>query len=524
MEGLERDLSRRTRALSSLSKPYVLWPLLGVVLVLGALLFWAGHYIPFQDLVSHAGIAALRVRLPGSAVLGQNFVHAPYVGSYVFFRFIADSLVSPIGALAALRVLGTLGFLAMPVALVLAKRIVFESWDARPGLVGACLSLGLMTLLGFSNFQVGEAMAVISWAALLRANLVGDRRVTYMWTAIAGLLASVTLLWHGFALACFLLAFGASFVAIGAKRRFVTLVAFVPPFLLALYSINAERMLRISAQAGLTENHTLGFQGVVDKLSLLFSVTLMTRTGVDVAIAILLWILVIAYVITAIRQRVWRQDYAPERALFAAWVALALLFAALPHTLGWFGFVDGRVAPLLIAFASLTSLSAPDWVTRIRALFFVSGPLLLVLVDHRSLHLFQREARGFDEAIASVPVGARVLNLPLDPDSDYFAVHPYVHYDKLLLVERDVVPSDIWFHGGTAVYASSSNPTRSLPPSYSESNLRTVEWSSYTAENWDYALLRTRPEAQRPDTPPGLALERHEGGWWLYRFSHDPPK
>jgi len=380
------------------------------------------------------------------------------------------------------------------------------------------LGLGLLTLLGFSNFQIGEAMAIVTWATLVRANLARDLRAVHFWTAFTAVLASLVLLWHGFALAIFALTFGASFVAIGSKRRWRTLFAFVPPFVLALYSMNAERVMRISAEAGLVENHTLGFQSLPDKLSLLFSVTLMTRTGLDIAVAIFLWLIVIAYAITSIRTRVWRQDYSAERAVFAAWVSVVLLFAALPHTFGWFGFVDGRVAPLLVAFAALSSVALPGWATRMRATFVLAGPLALVLVDHRSIYLFQREARGFEAAISSIPAGARVLNLPLDPDSEYFAVHPYVHYDKLVLVERDVVPSDIWFHGGTAVYASRANPIHSLPATYSESNLNVVEWKSYTAKNWDYVLVRTRPDAPKPETPQGLTLERHEGGWWVFRF------
>ena len=105
------------------------------------------------------------------------------------------------------------------------------------------------------------------------------------------------------------------------------------------------------------------------------------------------------------------------------------------------------------------------------------------------------------------------------PSRAPFTAHPFVHYDKLVMAERPIVVSDIWLHQGTALYATPENPVLRLPSSYSESNLKSIDWPAYHLEDWDYALIRTRPDAAPPQTPDRLTLEEHRGGWWLFRIA-----
>ena len=77
--------------------------------------------------------------------------------------------------------------------------------------------------------------------------------------------------------------------------------------------------------------------------------------------------------------------------------------------------------------------------------------------------------------------------------------------------------SDVWFHQGSALYPTADNPALRLPSSYSESDLRVIDWPSYHLEDWDYVLVRTRPSAASPHTPSRLELVEHRGGWWLFR-------
>jgi hypothetical protein len=127
------------------------------------------------------------------------------------------------------------------------------------------------------------------------------------------------------------------------------------------------------------------------------------------------------------------------------------------------------------------------------------------------------EASGWREVFANVPAEARLLNLPLDPDSNVFTAHPFIHYDKLVLAERPIVASDVWFYQGSALFPTADNPALGLPASYSESNLHFIDWPAYRLSDWDYVLVRTRPGSAQPFVPTALALAAHRGGWWLFR-------
>jgi len=149
-------------------------------------------------------------------------------------------------------------------------------------------------------------------------------------------------------------------------------------------------------------------------------------------------------------------------------------------------------------------------------LVFVSAMVVIALVASQ---LFQGEASGWHEVIDAVPANARLLNLPIDPNSGVFTAHPFVHYDKLVLADRPVVVSDVWFHQGSGIYPTADNPSLRLPDTYSESDLRWIDWPAYRLSDWDYVLIRTRPAAMEPRVPRELALAVHRGGWWLYRNS-----
>jgi hypothetical protein len=197
---------------------------------------------------------------------------------------------------------------------------------------------------------------------------------------------------------------------------------------------------------------------------------------------------------------------------------LAAAFIALPHSFGWFGFVDGRLVPLLLLIAVM-GVRRDALGPRLAWMYDRCAPLsacAMIGIILGASYLFQREARGFREVLASIPTGARLLNLPLDPNSRIFTAHPFVHYDKLVLAERPIVVSDIWFHQGSALYPTAAHPALGLPASYSESDLRAIDWSAYRLDDWDYALIRTQPDSEQPAVPAALALTAHQGGWWLF--------
>jgi hypothetical protein len=274
---------------------------------------------------------------------------------------------------------------------------------------------------------------------------------------------------------------------------------------------------------------------LLDKLSLLITPTLITRTGLDAAVGLFVWTVIVAGVVTTARSL--RASALPaegvsaseaiadlasrahSKALLASIAVLSAAFLVLPHSIGWFGFVDGRLVPLLLLIGLMAIRRAA--LGRVLGAAFEKGAPVaaccMVIIALGASQLFQSEAAGWHEILDAVPPNARLLNLPLDPNSSIFTAHPFVHYDKLVLTDRAAVVSDVWFHQGSAIYPTAENPALRLPSSYSDSDLRFIDWPAYRLADWDYVLIRTRPSAAEPPVPRELALAVHRGGWWLYR-------
>jgi hypothetical protein len=275
------------------------------------------------------------------------------------------------------------------------------------------------------------------------------------------------------------------------------------------------------------------FQGAYDKLSLLITPTLLSRTYVDACVGVLLWLVLGASILVTARasgRAAGRSPLPPAsvgstaslvhtRGLLACLALLGATFLVLPHSIGWFGFVDGRLVPvaLLVAVMAVRRESLGRVLGGAYDRFGPIAASAMVAVALWASHAFQAEARGWREVLAAVPAETRLLNLPLEPNSNVFSAHPFIHYDKLALAERPLVVSDVWFHQGTALYPTAENPALRLPGSYSESDLKRIDWPAYRLEDWDYVLIRTAPGAPRPEVPESLALTIHRGGWWLFR-------
>lgn len=502
------------------------WVGLGASLVLAVLVFWAFDALPFQDLPAHAGLIALRHRYASSAFEQRFYVLAPHIGPYSLFRFLGESFVHVGSSLFAVRMLASLPVLATPLALLFARRKLFDDTSPTYGFVGIALSFGIMTLLGFASYLLGVAVMLASVTLWLHLMVGADdaapnlRRRELAVTAFAPL-AFVA---HGHAFLLFLLCAGLSAVVTGNRRarvlRFWTLL---PAVSLAAWVAWIERgsTMPAGSVAPTVRAMVPRFQGVTDKIGLLLSSTLMTRTGIDFLLGILMLSFTVA--VAVVNVRALRGDRSPAarhaRALYACAGAILVIFLALPHAVGWFGFVDGRLVPVALMLALLgvrrEVLSRSfDQILHYGAPFAATTIATLAMV---ASYRFQDEARGYKEVLAHVREGSRLLNLPLDPNSDVFAAHPFVHYDKLVLVERPIAVSDVWFHQGSALYPTAENPALRLPPSYSESNLKVIDWPAYRLDDWDYVLIRTRPAAAAPEVPERLVLEEHQGGWWLFR-------
>jgi len=505
------------------------WLGLGVVGMASVLVFWLFDALPFQDLPAHAGLIALRHRFAESAFDQRFFVLAPHLGPYSLFRFLGEQLTSVVGPVGAVRALATLPIVATPAALLFARRRLHGDTSPTMGFMGIVLSFGLMTLLGFASYLFGLAVMLVGLTLWLELLAASDRRAnTTQKELVMALAVPMIFIAHGHAFVLFLFVAGIATLATGdRRRRLLRLRTLVPGLALAAWVAWAERasttpLGSVHVSPGSLEPH---FQGPYDKFTLLITPTLMTRTGIDFFIGCVVWFIVIVCTVATVRQlhasteRGTSGSEVHTRALLACAVAVGVMFVVLPHTIGWFGFVDGRLVPLFL-FLCLMSIRRPALARPLASSLdraapaLASGMAALALV---ASFRFQREASGYREVLAAVPTETRLLNVPLDPNSDIFTAHPFTHYDKLLLTERPAVVSDIWYHQGSALYPTKENPSLRLPATYSESDLHGVDWSTYQLDDWDYVLIRTRPESSPPATPDRLSLAEHRGGWWLYR-------
>ncbi|OJY29499.1 MAG: hypothetical protein BGO98_47465 [Myxococcales bacterium 68-20] len=506
---------------------------LAAVMLVATSVFWAFEALPFQDLPAHAGLIAMRHRFETSAFEQQFYVLAPHIGPYSLFRFLGEAFVRVIGPVGAVRALGTLPVIATPLAMLFARRRLYNDTSPTYGFLGVALSFGIMTLLGFASYLLGVAVMLVGltlWLDLLAAtDDAVDPRAVRRRELIVAAYAPLMFVAHGHAFLLFLLCAAIAAVVTGDRlQRLVRLRALAPAFLLAAWVAWIERGTTTPPGSVPQVNQLIPrFQGPADKLGLLISPTLMTRTGIDFLLGVVILAFAVACAIVTVRSLGFRTgaridaptDVRHSRALYACAAAIALAFVALPHAVGWFGFVDGRLVPVALILA-LLGIRRPVLPRSFSLGLHYGPPLVASTISVLALvasYRFQDEARGYKEVLARVPAESRLLNLPIDPNSDVFTAHPFIHYDKLVLVERPIVVSDIWFHQGSALYPTPENPALRLPASYSESNLKFIDWPAYHLDDWDYVLIRTRPNADQPHTPDRLALEEHSGGWWLFR-------
>jgi hypothetical protein len=506
------------------------WVVLVAVTLAAASVFWAFDALPYQDLPAHAGALAIRQRFSESVFDRHNYREGPEMGPYAVFLLLGDLLARLMGPERAIRALSTLPVLATPAALLLARRRLHG--DRRPwaGFLGVALSFGFMTLLGLAGYLLGLAALVLAFALWLELmNDLARGAPSARRELLFGAAALGVFLIHGHA---FLLLFAFAAITASASgdraRRALRLRALTPAIALGAWSA-----LRGGPPQGSAGTFALArspdFQTPLDKLSLLVTPTLMTRWGVDVVVGLAVWCVLLASLHSTLRAREAPggeagPSSANARAASVAAAGAAVLFAVLPHAYLWFGFIDGRMVPaflfLVILAVRRDALGARlarglDAVS-LAAAFVMTGLVLLATAR------FQVEARGYREVLAAVPAEASLLNLPLDPDSDVFTAHPFVHYDKLATIDHDVLLSDVWADRATALYATPENPQAHLPADYNSANLRRIDWEAFDLSEWTHVLVRTRPDAPPPETPASLTLFRNAGGFWLYASTQAP--
>jgi len=502
------------------------WAALVVVSIAAALTLWLFDALPCQDLPAHAGLIAMRHRFSESAFEQRYYKLGVSFGPYAVFLTIGELLGRMLGPLRAVRALATMPILATPAALLFARRKLHGDATVSAGFFGIALSFGYMTLLGLTSYLFGLALLLVTltfWLELLAdvdlGRPVARRELVFGAAALAVSLA------HGYAFAVLVLLAGLT-AAIGRSpyARAARLRALAPGL-----AVEAWSALYGGPPAGSAGKFELtrfaDFQTPLDKLSLLITPTLMTRTGVDFVIGLAVWGTLLASLSATLRDTMPPQDecaarsLSHSRALAIAAAGTGVMFAVLPHAFKWFGFIDGRLVPVFLLLVVM-GVRRPSLGPRLERAFDGVAPAAAYVMTGLTIYAsarFQAEARGYREVLAAVPTEASLLNLPIDPDSAVFTAHPFVHYDKLVAVERPVLLSDVWADRATALYPTLNNPATRLPADYSSASLKPIDWRTFDLSSWDFVLIRTRPTAAPPIVPANVDLAIHEGGWWLYR-------
>ncbi len=469
-------------------------------------------YLPFQDLPAHGGLIALRERLRHAGSESAFYVLDEQLNPYFVFRVTGDLLARVLGPVGAVRVLGFLPVVLIPFALAKADQRVSGVLRTEALAIGLLVALGFMTLMGFASFLLAMAfytfLVGLSLTELERSEDEGATASNGAWkrrASLAALTAALVLV-HGHAflllgltLACF---FFARPNRRAAKHLFLTLA---PAALFALFLFVRQNLTIAPAAAAKIPYAPLGtrFQGPLAKLGLLATPTLFSRFGIDALIALTLVVYAAAIVFVASRN--FRSGTLRQRRLLIAIGAFSLLFVGLPHSIGWFGFVDGRLLMPIIFLVVLLRGSVIDGGARASgardsslvqkgllhfehaAPFFALIQAVVVVV---ATFLFQTEAREFSTVAHLVPADARLLYLPFRSESRFVTGHPFLHYDKLILAEHPLVVSQFWWHQGTGIYPTEKSPAIAIPRNYLELDQGKPHWDRMALDSWTHVLVR----------------------------------
>jgi hypothetical protein len=425
---------------------------ISLALVASLLPLWATRHLPAVDAPQHLFLVhVLRVLRDPSSSYHELFEVGPRV-TYVTFYQGTALLAGWFGEETALRLWLTLVMGAVPLALA----ALLRAFGRSPWL--ALFACPLLYTDGFYwglfAFHSTVALTLASLAWCVRALEREERR----WALLFALALAGLVLTHVAALPLPILgcALFSALTRSTAPRRRRVLFAAVPALaLLGLWlcaGVQRGRALDLG-------EHWSGSGSLLDPAN--YSFAPLARRARDLVPLlgngfagradfwpVLAWLALVALALLAgLLRRFGRADRSTEvarsdarpLALFAS--ALLCYFALPTDVAGYMYMIHNRFAQLaalclIVALPRLTGRSLVVVAGLAGALTAAASAQLTVLFAR-----FEREARPFDEVVAALPTGARLMHLVVDPASRVASHAVYLHYAALAALRVDGVPS-----------------------------------------------------------------------------------
>jgi hypothetical protein len=481
---------------------------------------WIPAFPPMTDLPQHAAqIAMLRaVRDPSFAYASLFTVN--WFTPYLFGYLLVYALVPILGMVMALKAVIAVALAALPVstALVMGE----TGTDQRLALLAIPAMYGFSYHWGFLNFIVGAPVAMVFvWLTLCHA-----RRPTA--AGAVALAAAIVLLFFCHALLCvFFGAIAGCMLLVGARTwrdaclRVLPLASVVPIVLLWTRTSRVESAATAltrwdlswltsddpyyNSLASWTSAGGAGWGRLTGFLPrVLGALPGPATTAAGLVIILLPWML--GYRLT--RRR-------------ATWVPILFCVAVLavvPGTLFGVAFIYQRFAafalPLyLIVFERTSPKARWSWLAcGATAAAWTAFVVVNVL-------RFQAAASGFDEILARMQPGQRVLSFAFERDSPGTIAPPFLHFPAWYagLKGGIVDPSGAATLAVPVVYRRDRIPA-ARPLGFEWTPL-SLDWRAFHGEQYRYfvarAALDMAPTMFRK-APCTIRLVQHVNHWWLY--------
>jgi hypothetical protein len=472
--------------------------------------------VPFHDAPGFIGLAGVLSHLDDARTRGFYDVDFGLYPSWIPFAWAGLGALAHVPADVALDLFTAIFCLAgPPIALLFALR----AFGRREELALLALPFGYHHQIWYGF--LGSAAGVTGlMAALAAARRVADAPRARPLLALAGTLLFVAGC-HPFSLALTLLVVAPMLFFPAGERpwrvRALRLSAFLPTALFlagwarGFFGAGSGRAGVGSALGGprpsLAEQATTfiewlngGYRGPIDEIV--------------VAVALLC---LVAFLVAGARSEEPRpRQVARAESIWLASAAalLALGYLLLPDKVYWptywWGVRVRCVAPLVLVAVVAVRPARRGLPALAVAPALVAGVLFAgyVIVDFAG-H-WRRALDGFDEAIAAIPPGHSLLELPALPDAHYTLGHPYLGQYYVARTGGRAVP---YLGGHPGSYWVTMKPP---PPSPPWGDPALLDWSIHGA-GYDYFLLERGPAGDPLAGNPAVTPVVDRGRWKLYR-------